>query len=329
MFLVWGRFQRRSESLAKIFGLDIRYYYFLWEDRGVMFKAFAYIMKFIKTLYHLFYFRPKFVFIQLAPAPLLYLTFIYCTITRSYYISDCHNSMIYDGPFARWPFVNYLLNRSFILLVHNEDVQKIAEQKNLSSRVLLDPLPILDLSRDIREIAGVRIKNEEYFIVPGSLGDDEPITEIFEAALKVPDALILLTGNENKLSFELKNRAPKNVKFTGFLSEPEFNLLYANSKAAIVLTTREGTQPSGAAEAIALGVSLIISDLLITQKLYKNIAIFVENHAGSIAKGIERAKNNKQFSDNIYVFRDELNTKIDNQVQILKDLITEKENVIN
>ncbi|MCK5662792.1 MAG: hypothetical protein KAI17_04855, partial [Thiotrichaceae bacterium] len=108
LFLVWCPFQRRAQSLAKAFDLDGYYYHYAWEEKGMIFKMLSYFGKFMATFRDLIRYRPKYVFIQLSPTPLLYATAMYCAVTRSHYISDCHNRMIYDGPFIKWPFAKYL-----------------------------------------------------------------------------------------------------------------------------------------------------------------------------------------------------------------------------
>ena len=97
LFLVWNPFQRRAQSLGNEFGLEVKYYHFGWEEKGKVLKAFSYAIKILYTAFDLFTKKPKFVFIQLAPAPLLYIASIYCSITKTKYISDCHNTMIYDS----------------------------------------------------------------------------------------------------------------------------------------------------------------------------------------------------------------------------------------
>ena len=268
LFIVWNPFQRRAQSLGRMLGLVVRYYHFSWEERGKLFKLLSYVAKSLITLLDLLRYRPPFVFIQLAPTPLLYIVAIYCAFTKAQYISDCHNTMIYDDHWIKWPFAKKLLYRSFIMLVHNEDVRKKAEAIGLRPFVLRDPLPVISVPKDIDEIGGINIKEKKYVIVPCGMAIDEPVEELFIAARAVPEALFVLTWFVDKLHPSLREEASDNILFTGFLDEPYFNSLYANANAALVLTTREGTQPSGASEAIALGVPLVISDIETTRRLY-------------------------------------------------------------
>lgn len=322
LFLVWCPFQRRAQTLAKVFDLDVHYYHYPWEEKGIIFKMLSYFGKFFATLRDLIRYRPKYVFIQLAPTPLLYATAMYCVVTRCRYISDCHNTMIYDGPFINWPFAKYLLRRSYILLVHNTDVQAHSDILNLPSCILRDPLPVMEVSASIEEVANIRLKETDYIIVPCSLDVDEPLSELFDAAIAVPDVRIVFTWFSDKLPMELKTKVPDNIIFTGFLEEPDFNALYANANAALVLTTREGTQPSGASEAISLGIPLVVSDIKTTRRLYEDAPIYVNNESYSISKGILTALNSHdEYSRKISSLRVGLQKDAEEQLNFVKQKI--------
>lgn len=322
IFIVWTRFQRRSETLSKIYKLRVFYFYYSWENINKLYKCLAYFLKFLETSYVLFKYKPPVVFIQLAPALLLYIAAFYRFLTGNKYVSDCHNTMIYDGPYAEWPLVGVLLKRSHILIVHNYDVKRIAEKKNLPAVVLQDPLPEIAISDIFEEIDGINIIKDSYIISPCSYGGDEPIDELFKALEKVAQVKVVLTGDYRRLKPEFRNRVPANVIFTGFLKESAFNSIYANATAALVLTTREGTQPSGASEAIALNVPLIVSDIDTTRSLYKDAAIYVKNESESIENGILLAmENEKYFKDKLFKFKADFSEEIANQVKSIESVL--------
>lgn len=323
LFLVWNAFQRRAESLAEIFDLEIRYYHYKWEERNRACKALSYIAKAIATLKDLSYFRPRVVFIQLAPTPLLYVVTLYCAFTGSKYISDCHNTMIYDGPFIKWPFAKSLLRRSLVVLVHNDDVKVHTDSLLIPAKVLRDPLPSLTAPKNIKQISGLNIKETDYVIVPCGMASDEPIEELFGAARLIPDITIVLTGFKERLPNRIHQLAPNNIFFTGFLEEREFNALYVHANVALVLTTREGTQPSGASEAISLGVPLVISDIRTTRRLYKDAPLYVSNNASSIAQGLRTALAQRyDMAQRIAGLRTELSEDATTQINSLKEILS-------
>jgi len=323
LYIVWNPFQRRAESLAKIFDLQTKYFHFDWEERGRLFKVTSYIPKFFLTIQALVKHKPRYVFVQLAPTPLLYAVAVYSMLTGNRYVSDCHNTMLYDAHWIRWPFAKRLLRRSFIAITHNEDVRKIADGLEIPTVVLRDPLPVMDVNTGIEEVATITIKETDYVIIPCGMAADEPVEELFRAAVSVPDILFVMTWYKEGLSEELRTKAPQNIRFTGFLKEADFNALYANANAALVLTTREGTQPSGAAEAIALGIPLVLSRLHTTTRLYKDAPIYVNNEPESIASGILSAlTNHDELSGKMAALRADLVDDASAQIEEVKRRLT-------
>lgn len=291
-FIVWNPFQRRAQSLAAAFNLEARYFHFNWEERGRLFKIFSYLLKFYLTMRVLLRYRPKYVFIQLAPTPLLYGAALYRVLTGNCYIADCHNTMLYDAWWIKWPFAKRFLRSAHIVLVHNDDVRIHADRLGIQSLILRDPLPIMMVPNDVTTVAEIPVKETKYLIVPCGIAIDEPIKELFAAARLIPNVLFVITWFADRLPPDLRQQTPENMRFTGFLPEAEFNALYAYARAAVVLTTREGTQPSGAAEAISLGIPLVVSELRTTTRLYGEAPVFVQNDSESIAAGVRKALDN-------------------------------------
>jgi len=307
MFLVWSSFQRRAQTLSNELDMDLYYYHYSWEEKGKLFKALSYIIKFSASLMDMFRVSPRVVFIQLAPTPLLYAAVIYCKIKGAYYVSDCHNTMIYDASWINWPFAKKMLAGSASLIVHNNDVKVEAKKIGLMPFVLRDPLPNIKIDHSIKMVGNITLNLEKYIIIPGSMAVDEPLEELFKAARLVPEVQFILTWYKEKLPADLHSKVPDNCRFTGFLPEAEFNALYKQANGAIVLTTREGTQPSGASEAIALGVPLIISRIKTTRRLYKNSVAYVDNTAASIAAGVMEVLGNQElWQDKVSSLRAEI-----------------------
>ena len=320
LYIAWVPFQRRAESLAAQFDLEVCYHHHSWSERNKFMRLASWFVKCASTFRDLIKYKPSYIFIQLAPTPLLYVSAIYCSFTRCQYISDCHNTMLYDAHNIHWPFAKSLLRRSLAVLVHNDDVKKHADRHMIDSIILRDPLPSMSIDENIKSVANIDIHNKTYVIVPGSLAEDEPLNELFDAASQVPDTDIILTWFSERLPPALREKAPANIHFTGFLEENDFNALYRHASAAIVLTTREGTQPSGASEAISLGIPLIVSRIKTTTRLYKDHPIYVDNTADAIAQGIKEALSDySMWSNKIAELRSEINHDADQQIKTLKD----------
>lgn len=321
LFIVWRIFQRRTESLAAEFGLRVNYYYRTWEDRSKFHKACSYIPKTIGTVIDLVRDRPPVVFIQLPPTPILYIAAIYSWITKTKLVADCHNSMIYSR-WLTWPFAKSLLRRTDAVLVHNEDVERHARQYQLRPIILRDPLPTLPGTADTHLLEQHDLSETPYVIVPWSFAPDEPISEFIEAVASLPDVQFVMTWFAEKLSPELRSKLPPNLILTGYLDDHDFNAIFSQASAALVLTTREGTQPSAASEAIVLGIPLIVSDLNTTRKLYEDMPIYVQNDAAGIRDGVSKAlaEHDKQ-KDRITTFKRTFHDRLVLEINDVKSLL--------
>jgi hypothetical protein len=77
-----------------------------------------------------------------------------------------------------------------------------------------------------------------------------------------------------------------NVSLTGFLATEDYHQVLCSSLAALVLTTSDATQPSGACEALSSDTQLVISRTSLTEKLFGEWAVLVDNESASIAQAI-------------------------------------------
>lgn len=290
LYIVWKVYQRRAESIGGKLDFVVKYIHYSWEEKSAFFKALSYIVKLCITLAHFIRYRPNVVILQLPPTLLLYLGWVYCRLSGATFIADCHNSMI-QSFWGKWPLVNRMLAAPTRVLVHNEQVLECARQIGINAVVVRDPLPVIFHVKGSVEKWG--IEKGDYVLVPWSFASDEPLEELAEAARLTPHIKYVSTWFVERLSTHLRNKMPDNILFTGFLEVDDFNCLFANAGAVLSLTTREGTQPSAASEAISFEVPLVLSDIDTTRKLYKDAPVFVKNTPASIAKGIEIALKNR------------------------------------
>jgi len=229
--------------------------------------------------------------------------------------------MIYSK-WLDWPLAKPLLRRVDALLVHNEDVGQYAHRFQLDTIVLRDPLPNLTYTIDATLIEGYQLTRGRYVIVPWSFTPDEPIKELFEAIRLTPNVKFVMTWFAEKLPIEIRNKLPSNLVLTGYLDDIDFNAIFSQASAALVLTTREGTQPSAASEAIVLGVPLIVTDLQTTRKLYEDMPIYIENSVDGIRMGVNKALAKRdKCKANILVFKNKFGNRLENEICDVKLLL--------
>jgi glycosyltransferase involved in cell wall biosynthesis len=320
IFVIWKVYQRRAESLAAKLGLDVIYYHLPWEERSKAHKLVSYFFKLIRTASDLVRYRPKLLFVQLPPIPLLYLIALYSRFSGCKFIADCHNAMI-DGPWIKFPFAVASLKRAQYVLVHNPDIADMARKYGLDVTVSRDQLPKVPQYVDDQVLEKFNLKKGQYVIVPWNFAADEPIREFSECARALPEVQFVATWFKERLNNELLKAMPGNVCFSGFLEVDIFNQLFYHAGAALSLTIREGTQPSAASEAIAFGIPVVVSDLQTTRRLYGDKVVFVRNEPQSIAEGLTQALSDPVWRDKIKELRLEFDAQLQKEVDNLRSII--------
>jgi glycosyltransferase involved in cell wall biosynthesis len=185
-----------------------------------------------------------------------------------------------------WPFAINLLNRCKIVIVHNQNIHVTAKEKGIQSIVVGDLLPEVGKILDSGVLDRHGLVPQEYVIVPWKMMPDEPIVELVTSVRRLPKIKFVMAWFTERLPKQLRCNLPDNLICTGYLQELEFDDLYANAAASVVLTTQEGIQPSAASEAIAFGVPLVLSDFETARSLYRNVPVYVDNDPESIVRGI-------------------------------------------
>lgn len=289
VFIVWNVYQRRAEALCGPLEAEPLFFHFRWEDRSPLHKLLAYMGKTVKTLAVLRRARPSLFYVQAPPIFAVYVAWLYSRMTRTRYVVDAHDSMIYGSRWPRMPFARAVLNRAAIVWVHHRHVAHLADVWGLRHRILMDRPLNVEPGRYSFPASILRDRRRARIVVPCSYGRDEPLLEMQQATLRLPEVDFYLTHSGRRLPTAYRGAFGPNVCFTGFLATESFNALLAHADAILVLTTRENTQPSGASEALAFRKPLIVSDLPIVRELFPAGAIYVRNEADSIAAGIRTA----------------------------------------
>lgn len=322
IFIAWTGFMRRPESMQSHFNYELIFIPPIFTRKFL--KPIDYINKSYHTLRLLFRKQPEAVWVQVAPTPLLYMAFLYKLFYRkTHIIADCHNSM-FRPPWIRFPWAVYLLNCCQLVLAHNE---KIIE-KAINYGVKKEKLFILeDRPAEIgKEIVHNAEISAPLILLPCSFDSDEPIHVVFDAARMMHDINLVITGNTDRAKgrHDLRN-APDNVRFTGFLPKPEYNVLLHAADVVMGLTTRDDVQLSVANEAVGARKPMVISDTPLLRSLFDKGAVYVDSlDAAAIARGCIEAVNHKeQLIIEAQLLNKERNNRWLNQAQQLFSIIPE------
>jgi glycosyltransferase involved in cell wall biosynthesis len=115
---------------------------------------------------------------------------------------------------------------------------------------------------------------------------DEPLLELVEAARQVPEMKIVFPGDAPR---DLRNAAPANCRFTGWLARDQYEDLIASCRGVVCLTTRENTMQTGAYEALEYGLPMLLSGTQALRSFYGEGVLFVDSHEpDDLAAGLRR-----------------------------------------
>jgi len=323
-FYAWVKYQRRAASMQESLGYELSFIDFNLKKRWL--KPLDYVLKSYKTLIGLIINRPRVLWVQLPPSPLLYIALFYKKINKhAILIVDCHNGVFW-GKWKKYLSVERL-NQFDLILVHNYLIKEIAEDFGLDKGklVILEDKPaIKNFSFEVQEISA----KSPTVLMPCSFNADEPIDVVFEAAKQIPEINLLISGpkDKGKLLFDFSKK-PDNVQLIGYLSLEDYEKVFRNSDVVLGLTTEDHIQLSVANEATGFEIPMVISDTPLLRNLFNKGAVYVETmNSHSIANGIKEALNNKERLDREVK---ELKTeRIQKWEQMARDL-TERVNAIS
>jgi glycosyltransferase involved in cell wall biosynthesis len=312
LFIVWKKYQRRAEVLAP--QLKSRVLFIPHIFRRKWLRPIDYLYKLLVGCYVGLKTRPGLMVFQ---APPLYSAFTALGLGIPYVV-DAHNPVFQNvGGKIAWgklPLSGFLIRNARAVIVHNHGILKLARESYPDVTFFNIPDPLEAISGFPIE----RLRNQ--ILVICSFDPDEPVEVFLESIAKLPYYNFIVTADVLKLPSELQAqfRNLPNVRLTGFLPIEEYHALLCSSLAALVLTSQDLIQPSGACEALSSNTQLIISHTALIQELFGEWAILVENTPSSIVNAIQGLKPKQlDLSD----YRDSWNRSVDQAIDQMHDFI--------
>ena len=305
-YLVWKGYQRRAEVLAPRLGATPIFLGHRFRRRAL--RPFDYAEKLAVSLGRLRRPLPACVFVQAPPA----FTALPAALLGVPYIVDAHNALI-QGWWNRVPGTRRFVEGAVAVVVHNDEVAGLARSRFPG----VDPVVVMD---PIEPIPGAAERTPGQVLVIASFNADEPVPLMIDVFRQLPDHTFVVTAEPAKLDGRTRRDllALGNVRLTGFLPSPEYHALLASSAAALVLTTRPATQPSGACEALSSDTPLIVSHTSLTERLFGEWATLVPHDAATIEAAI-RALDGR--ARDLSAYRREWNARVESQIQALEERI--------
>lgn len=297
MFLVWSHPQgsHRSQFFAELFGMRLQYVYFT-RKRGAFAAALKYPVQALLTIWVLFKYRPKVVFIQDPPTLAAFTVCLCSFILPLRFVIDTHTQrqLLVDYKFL-WGMRRFVARRAATNIVTNETLAEMIRAWGAKATVMEDPP--LPLQPEAIELDG---KFKIVWVNVGAV--DEPRAIFFEAARQLPEFSFYVTSDYQR-NAELRDyqaKASKNVHFTGHLPDDNYYQLLKSADAVLTLTLWDYTLQQGACEAMWLGRPVITSDWSMLRNYFKLGAIFVDNTVDSLVLALRKMQaEHEQYSREI------------------------------
>lgn len=293
LYFAWVPFQRRQLSMEDYF--EYRSIFLPLKFTANKFsKAFSYLINMVVMLVMLFRERPQVVWIQIPQTFLIWPVLIYKVFTKISVVADCHNAM-FRPPWNKVPMGIKLLKHFDLVVVHNESQLLLAKEQGIPENLLvvLEDAPAVISHTEKPD--GIELYKKPWALFPASFADDEPILELIEAALRMPEVNIFITGNVSKAKKVVDiDSLPENINLMGFLPHEEFNWLLKNSNVILALTKFDGIQLSVCNEAVGVQKAMVLSETPLLRRMFPKGTVFIDPLSDvSISEGVCLAINNE------------------------------------
>jgi glycosyltransferase involved in cell wall biosynthesis len=232
---------------------------------------------------------------------------------------DAHNEAVTPFINPQWwirRLSRWVLRHSDLTIVTNPQLATLVSGYGGRPFVLPDRIPTPPVAGAMRSLAaGFTV------VLIATYASDEPIAEVFEA-VRGSDIQLYVTGNARKLDTEIRNGAPANVHFTGFLEEGAYWDLLRSADAIIDLSLIDDCLVCGAYEALALAKPMVLSRNAASVELFGEAAVFTDNTSADIRRALSALRSRYvQIQDDAQHKTRELTERWDRSAKDLAALI--------
>lgn len=267
VFISWVKYHGRSEDLSAALGMPALY---VTSQRSSL--LLRYLSQSRKTWAQLRALRPRVIVVMQPPAVAMVPVLLYASLTRARVVADLHTGAVIG---RRWGWslrpLLLLLRRRHAAVVTNADLARLCRARGVTTFVV-DDLPY-GPSFDLHASPppAFQVSSEEYVLVPLSYADDEPLAELMAAARACRDYTFIFTG---RAPANLKESAPRNVNFAGYVTNEEYIRLVMGCAAIAALTTRPATMQRAGYEALVAGKPLVTSGHSVLRNYFGDAATY-------------------------------------------------------
>jgi glycosyltransferase involved in cell wall biosynthesis len=225
--------------------------------------------------------RPRTVFVMAPPVFAALPAFWYAWRHDAQVVIDAHTCAFV---LPRWRSLQWLqrwcCRRARTTLVTNDHVAAVVRAAGGHATLVPDVPVLFPAAHPFPRTSAFTVA------VVCSFAGDEPTAVFLDAAARVPDVRMYLSGDSNALPASVRASVPPNVTLTGFLDTAAYGGLISGVDVVVDLTTDDHTMLRGAYEAIYQGVPVIVSDWPLLRASFPFGAVHVANTPEALAAAI-------------------------------------------
>ena len=278
LFLVWKNYQRRPEVLAPLINCRLKFIPHLFKSKYL--RPLDYLIKLIASIKDILFQKPNFVVAQCPPT----FSALPAWLTKTTYIIDAHNPLFQVKMWQTLPLTKTILQNALGIIVHNSEMYQMVSKMLPDARLFTICDPIVPIAPEQPQP-----RQAKQILVIASFDPwDEPVELLIDTMKELSEYNFIITADINKLAPETAASLQMldNIELTGFLATAAYHQMLCSSLASLVLTTSNATQPSGACEALSSDTQLVISKTSLTEKMFGDWAVLVDNSVESIAGAV-------------------------------------------
>ena len=281
--VAWARFQARTAALAASFGGEALFVTSSVAD-SVALLPLRYFDCTVRTWRALERHRPGAVIIVTPPVVAPMVAWLWCRLRHRPLVVDCHTDTFHS---RKWGWARPVLRRLFrgscATLVHTAEALELVDAWRIPALLMPDEVPE-PAEAEHREPAG-----KPTVLIAGSLDGNEPVAEALAAASLLPDVELRFTGDPVNVPAAIREAAPANVVFTGFLPYRTFLGEMQAAHVVAVFSTDPHIMNRAAFEAAGLGRPMVLSDLVGLRARFGKGALFAANRPEAMATALQQA----------------------------------------
>ena len=281
IWVSWERHRRTVELVGALNDVSLK----ILESDADRIIRYPYLL--LRTLILLLQEQPGLVIIQ---NPSVVLSLFMVTLGKAMtkgVVVDAHNEGLKPFHYKySWllPLYRFIQRKADLTIVTNSNLADVVSRNGGRPFVLEDRIPRFN------HPTKTNLNGEAVVTFVCTFEKDEPFMEVIHSAqLLSPSVSLYITGSLERIPHAVIESAPSNVKFTGYLSDNDYENLLYSSDVIMDLTLMEDCLVCGAYEAVALGKPMILSNTNAIKDYFNKGAVYTDNNPHAIAAAIQQA----------------------------------------